>query len=89
MAIIGNAILFKNGVALPITEITSDEIWTTVSFDAGRPLNWWKYGDLSEIKFLDSKGTILPQGYSIAYVSQYGLQGKIFKHLARYFEVDF
>lgn len=89
MAIIGNAILFKNGVALPITEITSDEIWTTVSFDAGRPLNWWKYGDLSEIKFLDSKGTILPQGYSSAYVSQYGLQGKIFKHWARYFEVDF
>lgn len=89
MAIVGNSILFENGEQYPISEVSTDSHWTKVTIDAGRILNWWKFGDLSNIRFLDSNGNLMIKGYVSHYVSQYGLQGKVFKHLARVFDVEF
>lgn len=89
MAVVGNGVLFENGDQYLITEVSVNSKWTIVTLNSERPLNWWKHGDLSNIRFIDAGGNLLTKGYSVNYVSQYGLQGKVFKHLARIFEVDF
>ena len=88
LAVNGNIILFKNGEQYQIKDANVDETWTIITVDSNRLLNWWKYGDLSEIRFLDPNGNLLEKGYLGSYESQYGLQGKVFKHLARRLDVD-
>lgn len=89
MAVVGNSILFENGDQFPISNVSAYSVWTTVTLNSGRILNWWKHGDLSKIKFIDANGNNLPRSYCFYYQSQYGLHGKIFRCLARYFEIDF
>lgn len=88
MAKAGNSIIFANGETFLIKDTVSDGIWTTVNIDADRVLNYWKYGSLADVSFMDKEGNVLPKGNSFGYYSQYGLQGRIFKHLARYLEID-
>lgn len=88
MAKAGNSIIFANGETFLIQDTVSDGTWTTVEIDADRVLNYWKYGSLADVSFMDKEGNVLPKGISFGYYSQYGLQGRIFKHLARYLEID-
>ncbi len=88
MAVVGNAILFANGEQFLINEVSNDNTWITISLDSGRVLNYWKYGDLADARFIDTNGNILAKGYLGEYQSQFGLQGKIFRYLARIFDID-
>lgn len=87
-AAVDNYMKFANGDKYQITDVSSDDTWTIVTVNSQRPLNPWKYGDLSEASFLDTQGNEVVKGYSQGYESHFGLQGKVFRHLARHLEVD-
>lgn len=88
VAIAGNSIKFENGDCYQITEISDDGTNITIHLNSERTLSYAKYGSLDEIAFLDSNGTELEKNGLNAYASQYGLQGKVFRHLARYMDQD-
>ena len=83
----GTIIQFKNGDRFTITEIVSSEENYIFTLDADGPLNYYKYGDLNMATFYrENNGELSeqPQGRLVAYDKQYGLQGKIFRHLSKY-----
>lgn len=88
-AVVDNYIRFANQDTYRITEVYSDSTWTNITLDSERPLNPWKHGDLSEAVFLDAQCNELPRSTYFAYVSQYGLQGIVFRYLSRLFDVAF
>lgn len=59
--------------------------------DTDGPLNYYKYGDLNNARFyIEGDGTYnqQPKGLLVSYIRQYGLQGKVFRHLAHYMSAD-
>lgn len=87
-AVAGNHIQFANGDVFRITDTEYDDGWCIVTLDSGRPLNHWKYGDMSDAVFLDAQKNEVPKGFCHRYLSQYGLQGKVFRHLEKYLRLD-
>lgn len=87
-AVVGNSIRFKNGACYQITGITDDISNLVIHLNSERILSSAKYGSLDEITFLDSNGAELAKSGITAYKSQYGLQGRVFRHLARYMDQD-
>ena len=49
----------------------------------GEGISYGKNGSLDNAIFLNAKGEQFHKSLLQAYTSQYGLQGKVFKHLAR------
>lgn len=88
LAVPGNTIEFSNGEELTITEIGDDNGRLVLRLDHNGILNPLKYGDLDDAVFYDQEHNKLPKGDLALYSSQYGLQGKIFRHLARYMNED-
>ena len=86
LAVDGHYIMFSNGDSFRITGVNEDDEYLKVTLDADRVLNPGKYGDLSEASFLDVDKNELNRGLLLAYGSQYGLQGKVFRRLARYMD---
>lgn len=80
----GNYISFPNGEVFLITDHYIYEKSIVITLDTTGPLDYNKYGSLSKAKFHDSNMKPLPSATLGAYKSQYGLQGKVFRHLARY-----
>ena len=82
----GNIIRFANGEEFVIEDVSENGKYLYVKLSADRTLLKSKYGDLSEIQFLDQGGNPLEKGILEDYQSQYGLQGKVFRTLARYMD---
>lgn len=84
IAVAGNYITFENGSCYQITEVETSESYITITLDSKDPLTPAKNGSLDHAIFSDANHTPFPPCRVSAYSSQYGLQGKIFKHAARY-----
>lgn len=90
-ALAGNYILFENGDIYEIESITDDGFSIMMQLNAGRTLNSYKHGDISKATYCDYNATpIAPvQNERLeAYQSLYGLQGKVFRHLAKYMNYE-
>ena len=84
VAVAGNQILFKNGESYKISSVSDDGANLVIYLNSGKVLSSAKYGSLDDVDFLDANGKILFKSRVMAYPSQYGLQGKAFRHIARY-----
>lgn len=87
-AAIGNYMLFSNGDMFRITDVSDDGETIILYLNAGRALNYLKYGDLADALFLDENQVEISNGEFTAYRSQYGLQGKLFQRMARYMNYE-
>lgn len=85
-AMVGNYIQFANNDVLRIKNVESSENKLIVTLDINHSLSESKYGSLSQIRFTKShlEDGLEQPGILEPYLSQYGLQGKIFRHLSRY-----
>lgn len=88
VAVIGNYIRFANEDVLLITDVADDGTWLTITFQYEKPLRKAYFGDLSEITFLDANYNELPKGMVGWYSAQFGLHGKIFRRLSKYFSIE-
>lgn len=82
-AVPGNYIRFADGEKGKILAVMDrDADWMTVALDLVSPLDEGSLGSLMEASILDEEGNPVPEKTAEAYGSQYGLQGKVFQHLA-------
>lgn len=82
-AIPGNYIQFADGeVGRILAVMDRDADWMTVVLDMVSPLDEGSLGSLTGASILDEEGNPVPEKIAEAYGSQYGLQGKVFQHLA-------
>ena len=88
VAVEGNTVKFSNGEEYRITGIDDSEGNIIIHLDHAGSMNPLKYGSLDNITFYDSDHNALHRGRLTAYKSQYGLQGKVFRHLARHMEPE-
>lgn len=84
VARVGNFVQFSNGSEFLITDVTVGDTYTNIFLDADQILTKSVYGSLDDIVFLSEDGTAYDKGTLSPYRSQYGLQGQIFRFLARY-----
>lgn len=83
----GNTIRFANGEEIGIAEVLQRDYTVQLTLAHDQILPRDKYGSLEDARFY-SGGQPLPAGRLQPYVSQYGLQGKVFRHLAGFFAGD-
>lgn len=88
LAKVDNYVLFKNGDIFKINNVEDDGFYLTVFLDTDKILKPAKNGSLDEVQFFDSEMQPLDNGRIRAYRSQYGIQGKIFRHIARYLDKE-
>lgn len=88
VAVVGNIISFSNGDDITITGIDNDGSNIRIHLGYSTNLIPLKFGNLDDIVFLDTNHNALHKGVLGAYFAQYGLQGKLFRHIARYMEED-
>lgn len=82
VATAGNWIQFADGSKREIIDISDDGTNIIMKLD-GERISYGKNGSLDNAIFLNAKGEQFHKSLLQAYTSQYGLQGKVFKHLAR------
>ena len=82
-AVEGNYVEFENGERFQITGVQESGGKLIVHLDAEQILTPAKYGSLGEIRFCDAGFNTLDSCRIEAYKSQYGLQGRVFRKLAR------
>lgn len=86
VAIAGNQIKLENGEVYQITSIDDNGTNIIIYLNSDKVLSYAKYGSLDNAIFLDAGGNELHKSLISSYRSQYGLQGKVFRHLARYMD---
>ena len=74
---------FSNGDKFSVKEVVKGDTSIIIKLKSDKILNYEKYGEIGKVKFFDSQGKAYPSGELIPYRSQYGLQGKVFRHIAR------
>jgi len=84
----GNVIRFANGDSYVIESAEDDGSSIVVTLQGDKHLSARVNGSLDDAEFYTSSGEKLESGRIIAYLSQYGLQGKIFKVIARLIKRD-
>ena len=84
IAVAGHYIQFSNGEEYQITETTANGANIVINLNSGRPLSQARNGSLDEAAFFDAEHNPLKKSLITAYASQYGLQGKVFRHIARH-----
>ena len=84
----GKYIKFGNGEEYRITGTVDYGSNIVINFDAERPLSQARNGNLDKITFYDENKQPIPKSVIYVYGSQYGLQGKIFRHMSRYMSQD-
>lgn len=84
----GNYFLFSNGYQTVITGAERKGNICYVTVEAEQRLSREINGSLHEIKLFDASGKELPRGMFSEYPSQIGLQGRIFRILARVIPYD-
>lgn len=88
VVVAGGYVRFADGVLFQIKDIAWADGYMEISLQADSPLLPNRYGDIVDIRFLGPDKGVLPAGQLQPYVSQYGLQGKVFRHLARYLKYE-
>lgn len=91
LAIPGHFIKFENDSVLKIEKAVDDGKNITIYLAANNLLTPHEYGDLKKAVYCDvnqNEVGYLNAGIAKPYVSQFGLQGKIFRHLSRYMHDD-
>ncbi len=88
VAVTGNYIGFDNGETLQIVDVVDNGTNIVIYLNSDEILTSAKYGSLDDVTFYNADLQPLEASRVIAYVSQYGLQGKVFRHLAGYMEDD-
>ncbi|MCM1234999.1 MAG: hypothetical protein NC489_33285 [Ruminococcus flavefaciens] len=83
-----SAIKFSNGDVYNISNYEDDGTYFHIYLTADRVLNPLKHGNIEDIKFVASDGWESDGGLIAAYGSQYGLQGKIYRSMARIFSEE-
>lgn len=89
VAVAGNRVRFANGAELMIEkaeENTQEELILTLQ--AAGPLSAAEYGPLRQAAFVNPSGEVYPAVSISPYVSQYGLQGRVFVFLSRFIGVE-
>ena len=84
----GNIIRFANGESFEIESISDDDTSIFVTLKGDSHLSVRRNGSLDDAEFYSPSGEKLESGRIIAYLSQFGLQGKIFKVIARMTDRD-
>lgn len=84
----GKYIKFENGEEYQITGTVDYGSNIVIKFDAERPLSQTRNGSLDKATFYNGDKQPLPKSVIGVYGSQYGLQGKIFRHMSRYMSQD-
>ncbi|NBH96985.1 hypothetical protein D7Y41_03480 [Anaerotruncus sp. 1XD22-93] len=88
VAVPGNYIKFSNNEQKKITAVEVSGDFLVVSLKSQRELRSSKYGSLEDITFLNKNKEAYPRGELEIYYSQFGLQGKVFRHLTRYMNYE-
>ncbi len=84
----GNVIRFSNGDSFVIENAEDDGSNIVVTLQGDKHLTPRTNGSLDDAEFFSPSGEKLESGRIIAYRSQFGLQGKIFKVLAGFIKGD-
>ena len=80
----GNYVRFVNGEEFLISDVIDMGEYTIVCLQSDQILSGEVYGKLLDATFLDENKEPLPKGKLNPYMSQYGLQGKVFGALGRH-----
>ena len=81
----GNYIRFSNGEMHEIYAVVDREDgWLTVALDIDCPIDRENLGAISEASIVLADGTDAPVAIASPYMSQYGLQGKVFQKLSHW-----
>ncbi len=83
VAKVGNTVEFGNGDIYKISYVNPGKLYTLIYFDSQDLLSEEINGSLQEAIFYNANGKAYAKGYLGEYVSQYGLQGKVFGVLAK------
>ena len=85
----GTIVQFENGDSFAVTKaVDSDENYI-LTLNSPTPLNYYKYGDIDKASFYYLEDGIpkqYPPGQLDPYISQYGLQGKIFQQVTKFMD---
>ena len=84
----GNYIRFKNGEEFQIKEVNDDGSNIVIALSTDRLLSRARNGSLDDTVFFDINHKEIDKSLITAYKSQYGLQGKIFRHMTRHMNKD-
>ena len=84
----GHYIEFANGDLYQISAQEEADDFLVLTLQTEDSINYYKNGDLADAVFYDEDMSFLSDGTVEPYESQYGLQGKIFRHLARLLDED-
>lgn len=77
------AIRFSTGEVFRVTETVENKDTIHIGLETDERLYPETCGELKDITFIDSQGNDYMPPIFAAYKSQYGLQGKVFRHIAR------
>lgn len=84
----GNYIRFSNGDEIGILATFPYGNYLNVQLDAAEVLTESIYGDLHDIEFLNMQMEPQPKGELYVYPSQFGLQGRVFRSVAKYMDYN-
>ena len=84
IAVEGNHIRFKNGEEYEIIKVDNDGTDIVIYLDADRLLSEARNGSLDDTQFYDSDHLPLAKTFFYRYISQFGCQGIVFRHIAKY-----
>lgn len=88
IASVGNYIRFGNGEEYQISEAADDGSHIAITLHTDKMLCPARNGSLDDTLFLDAGHQPMEKSMIGAYRSQYGLQGKVFRHMARHMEEE-
>lgn len=95
-ALTGNYVSFPNGDVLRITDVQPEQVqngdkvekYLKVYLDTTDIMDENRYGNINGITFLNAQKESYPVGMLTPYTSQYGLQGKVFRHLMHFIKYE-
>lgn len=88
VAVAGNSISFSNGETFQITNVEDYGNNIIIYLNSGKVLTSAKNGSLDDVTYFDADNNVMDRSRLTAYKSQYGLQGKVFKRMARYMDEE-
>lgn len=83
VAKVGTILQFANGDQYEILQVEDTGETYIFTLNSDTPLNYFKYGSLNDVTYYSAEGEPYTVGSLSPYISQYGLQGKVFRHIAR------
>lgn len=86
VAVVGNYFSFSNGETFQIISVKDNGEYINIYFDTDEILSSIRNGSLDDVILYDDNNKKIDKSLITAYKSQYGFQGKVFRHLARYMD---